>query len=50
MLHTAVQVAEEAAAHASTGISPIMLGVLSFGGFVVALLATFAFRNASNKH
>ena len=50
MLHTAVQVAEEAAEHASTGIPPLLLGVLAFGGFVVALLATFAFRNASNKH
>ncbi|ANC29753.1 hypothetical protein [Isoptericola dokdonensis] len=49
MVHTAVLVAEEAAEHASA-ISPLLLGVLAFGGFVVALLATYAFRHANNKH
>lgn len=50
MLHTVVLAAEEAAEHSGYAISPIALGVLAFGGFVVALLATYAFRNAGNKH
>ncbi|PFG43700.1 hypothetical protein ATJ88_2407 [Isoptericola jiangsuensis] len=50
MVHTAVLVAEEAAEHASAGINPVLLGVLAFGAFVVALVATYAFRNANNKH
>lgn len=49
MLHTAVQVAQEATEHAET-ISPIALGLLAFGGLVAALLVTYAFRNVANRH
>ncbi|MFC8600016.1 MULTISPECIES: hypothetical protein [unclassified Isoptericola] len=49
MLHTAVQVAQEATEHAET-IPPIAMGLLAFGGLVVALLVTYAFRNVSNRH
>ncbi|WP_402469119.1 hypothetical protein [Isoptericola aurantiacus] len=49
MLHPVVLAAEEAAEHAFA-IPPVVLGVVAFGGFVAALLATYAFRNAGNKH
>ncbi|MFD6136319.1 hypothetical protein [Isoptericola sp. NPDC056618] len=49
MLHTAVQVAQEATEHAET-ISPIAMGLLAFGGLVAALVVTYAFRNVSNRH
>ncbi|MDO8145415.1 MULTISPECIES: hypothetical protein [Isoptericola] len=50
MLHIAVLAAEEAVEHSGFEIPPVLFGVLAFGGFVVALLATYAFRNAHNKH
>ncbi|CAM3382899.1 hypothetical protein [Isoptericola cucumis] len=50
MLHTAVQVAQEAAEHSAGGIPPVVLGALAFGGLVAALLVTYAFRNVNNRH
>lgn len=50
MLHTAVQVAQEAAEHTNEVISPIALGLLAFGGLVAALVVTYAFRNVHNRH
>jgi hypothetical protein len=48
--NSAVLVAEAAAEHASAGIPPIAFGILAFIGFIAALGATYAFRNAHNKH
>ncbi|WP_418276463.1 hypothetical protein ACNHYB_00660 [Isoptericola jiangsuensis] len=50
MLNNAVLVAEEAAEHAAAGVPPIVFGIVAFGGFLAALAATYAFRNAHNKH
>ncbi len=50
MLHTAVQIAQEATEHAEAAISPVVLGALSFGGLVVLLLVTYAFRNVGSRH
>ncbi len=50
MLHTAVQIAQEATEHAESGIPPIMLGLLAFGGLVALLLVTYAFRNVGSRH
>jgi hypothetical protein len=50
VLHTAVQIAQEATEHAEPAISPITLGVLSFGGLVALLVVTYAFRNVGSRH
>lgn len=50
MLHTAVQIAQEATEHADPAIAPPVLGLLAFGGLVFALLVTYAFRNVGSRH
>jgi hypothetical protein len=50
VLHTAVQIAQEAAEHAEPAIAPPFLGLLAFGGLVAALLVTYAFRNVGTRH
>ncbi|AEG44792.1 hypothetical protein [Isoptericola variabilis] len=53
MLHTAVQIAQEATEQAPTGafeLSPVVLGVLAFGALVAMLLVTYAFRNVGSRH
>ncbi len=50
MLHTAVQIAQEATEHAEASISPVALGALAFGGLVALLLVTYAFRHVGSRH
>jgi hypothetical protein len=49
VLQTAVQAAQETAEHAG-GISPVLLGVIAFGGLLFALAVTYAFRNIWHRH
>jgi hypothetical protein len=50
VLHTAVQIAQEAAEQEPETISPELLGILSFGALVAVLLVTYAFRNIGSRH
>lgn len=50
MLHTAVQIAQEAAEHNEAAINPVVMGLLAFGGLVLALVVTYAFRNVGSRH
>lgn len=50
MLHNVVLAAEAASEQANESISPIALGLIVFGGLLVGLLVTYAFRNVGNRH
>lgn len=50
-MHPALRLAGEAAARANElPFTPVVSGVLGFGGLVALLLVTYAFRSVGTRH
>ena len=50
-VHAVLRLAEDSAAHANElPFSPVVSGVLAFGGLVALLLVTYAFRSVGTRH